>query len=114
MSEYFGYILKVSACLAVFYSFYSVLLKNYTFFFFNRLYLLAGLILSFVIPFLKISIFKEQPEIFAQVSNLVNFYLVDVDNLPIQTLNSPSYVNVKQFHFSMLLPVVSELQTCVK
>jgi hypothetical protein len=43
MVAYFWYILKVCACLIVFYSFYSVLLKKCTFFFLNRLYLVASL-----------------------------------------------------------------------
>jgi hypothetical protein len=44
--------------LHILWSFY----KRCTFFLANRLYLITGLILSFIIPALKISIFSSQPD----------------------------------------------------
>lgn len=56
MPEYLTYILKANACLIGFYAFYGLFLRRSTFFVFNRVYLLAGLALSFVIPLLRISV----------------------------------------------------------
>jgi hypothetical protein len=61
MIAYWWYLVKVSACLIVFYILYTTCLKNCTFFLLNRIYLVSGLLLSFVIPILKFSIFKGQP-----------------------------------------------------
>ncbi|RZK51411.1 MAG: hypothetical protein EOO87_17720 [Pedobacter sp.] len=54
--ELFNYLLKVSACTALFYAFYLLVLRKLTFFKTNRFYLLATLILSFVIPSLQFKI----------------------------------------------------------
>jgi beta-lactamase regulating signal transducer with metallopeptidase domain len=48
------YLLKVSVCLGLFYALYLVLFRNHTFFAVNRYYLVIGLILSFVVPFVEI------------------------------------------------------------
>jgi hypothetical protein len=48
------YLLQVSACTGIFYSFYYLFLRRLTFFTLNRWYLLATLLLSFVIPALTI------------------------------------------------------------
>lgn len=58
MGVFWEYTLKASICLIVLYSFYSVFLKNCTFFLLNRVYLLASLILSGILPILKISLIK--------------------------------------------------------
>lgn len=49
------YLLQVAACTGVFYSFYFLLLRKLTFFTLNRAYLLATLLLSFIIPALTIT-----------------------------------------------------------
>ncbi len=54
--EWFGYLLKVSACLTLFFAFYWLFLRKLTFFKFNRFYLLGSLLLSFVIPALNVEI----------------------------------------------------------
>jgi hypothetical protein len=57
MIALFGiYLIKVSACLVAFYVLYSALFRENTFFSLNRYYLLAGLIASFAIPTLKLSL----------------------------------------------------------
>jgi murein DD-endopeptidase MepM/ murein hydrolase activator NlpD len=54
---FFGiYLIKVSACMAAFYILYRLVFSKNTFFMLNRAYLLAGLIGSFVIPVLKLSL----------------------------------------------------------
>jgi len=53
------YLLQVSACLALFYGFYYLLLNRLTFFTINRYYLLGTLVISFVIPLLTIPVHQE-------------------------------------------------------
>lgn len=60
MTAYWFYMLKASICIAVFYLFYWLVLRNSTYFLLNRLYLVGGLLLSFIIPVLHVSIFKDQ------------------------------------------------------
>ncbi|SFG63016.1 M56/M15 family metallopeptidase [Pedobacter insulae] len=57
--ELFSYLLKVSACSMLFFSFYLLVLRNFTFFKINRFYLLFSLLLSFVIPSLQFTIERE-------------------------------------------------------
>ena len=54
MGDFFVYILKSSVCLAVFYLFYRLLLSRETFHRFNRVSLLGVIILSVIIPFIRI------------------------------------------------------------
>ncbi|PYF74814.1 N-acetylmuramoyl-L-alanine amidase [Pedobacter nutrimenti] len=58
--EFITYLLKVSTCLLVFYGSYMIFLKNLSFFKANRVYLLATLSLSFIIPLLK---FERSPDL---------------------------------------------------
>lgn len=53
------YLLQVSACLAIFYGFYYLLLNKLTFFTINRYYLVSTLIISFVIPLLTIPVNQQ-------------------------------------------------------
>ena len=54
--ELLTYLLKVSACTVLFFSFYFLVLRKLTFFRINRFYLLVSLLLSFVIPALQFSV----------------------------------------------------------
>ncbi|MGC4235635.1 MAG: M56 family metallopeptidase [Niabella sp.] len=56
--EWFPYLIKVSICTVIFFGFYQLLLRRLTFFKFNRFYLLITLLLSFVIPALRLTIEK--------------------------------------------------------
>ncbi len=49
-----NYILLVNIYLVLFYAFYALLLRNETFFKLNRIYLVGGAILSFIIPFMQV------------------------------------------------------------
>lgn len=74
MIEYLLYLLKVSACIIVFYIFYIIFLRNCTFFKLNRIYLLSGMILSFIIPIFKITMIGQHalhvlPNLFNSGSN---------------------------------------------
>ncbi|MEG1660767.1 MAG: M56 family metallopeptidase [Bacteroides sp.] len=55
MGLFFAYILKASVCLAVFYLFYRWLLSSETFHRFNRVALLGILLLSLLLPLIKVS-----------------------------------------------------------
>ncbi|MFN0292797.1 M56 family metallopeptidase [Pedobacter helvus] len=57
--ELFNYLLKASACTVLFFAFYLLVLKKLTFFKLNRFYLLATLILSFLIPALNITVERQ-------------------------------------------------------
>lgn len=57
------FLLKVSACTALFYALYLLVLKKLTFFSLNRFYLLFTLALSFIIPALQLTIEKEVDQI---------------------------------------------------
>jgi hypothetical protein len=59
------YLLQVTACTAVFYLFYFLLLSRLTFFTTNRWYLLVSLILSFTIPVLRITLSEQHPYVAA-------------------------------------------------
>lgn len=57
--EWLLYLLKVSACMALFYALYYVFLQKLTFFSFNRIYLLSALAISFLIPALQLEIERQ-------------------------------------------------------
>lgn len=75
--EWLTYLLKVTACTALFFGFYLVVLRKLTFFKINRFYLLASLFLSFIIPALQLEVKREMP--------MLETKLVDMPDLkPIQ------------------------------
>ncbi|QKJ30135.1 M56 family metallopeptidase [Mucilaginibacter mali] len=59
------YLLQVCACTAVFYLFYYLFLTRLTFFVINRWYLLVTVVLSFIIPLIKIQL--SQPHVYTGV-----------------------------------------------
>jgi len=102
MVTYLWYILKVSICIIFFYSFYMLLLRNCTFFLLNRLYLILGLFLSFIIPILSFSIFKEQS--YSGLSTVMNKIILMPESDFFQTQNL-SHAS-KLLNYSMILSVV--------
>jgi beta-lactamase regulating signal transducer with metallopeptidase domain len=57
--EWLTYLLKVSACSALFFAFYLLVLRKLTFFKINRFYLLFSVLISFIIPALQFTIERE-------------------------------------------------------
>lgn len=55
------YSLKAGVCLAVFYLFFRLLLSRETFHAFNRLVLLGGVVVSFLLPLCVITVWRELP-----------------------------------------------------
>ncbi|TCD12537.1 hypothetical protein EZ449_00355 [Pedobacter frigidisoli] len=56
--ELLFYLLKVTACTALFFGFYLLVLRRLTFFKINRFYLLTTLLLSFIIPALQFDLVR--------------------------------------------------------
>lgn len=84
------YLLQVSACTGIFYAFYFLLLRRMTFFTLNRWYLLGTLLLSFVIPAMRLSIDGTQslaimqPVVYVNQMQVIDEPLVTVQFAPIQ------------------------------
>lgn len=57
--ELLTYLFKVTACTVLFFGFYLLVLRKLTFFKINRFYLLATLLLSFIIPALQFEVKRE-------------------------------------------------------
>ncbi|MDQ8003631.1 MAG: M56 family metallopeptidase [Pedobacter sp.] len=86
--ELFYYLLKVSACLVLFFAFYLLVLNKLTFFKFNRLYLLATLLLSFVIPTLQFTIEREVEQVQIVAEEVVEIPANEIQ--PMETI--PNFV----------------------
>jgi hypothetical protein len=54
------YLLKVVLCSAILYTYYWFVLRNKQFHQYNRYYLMGISVLSWIVPFIKINIVKEQ------------------------------------------------------
>lgn len=102
MATYWWYLLKVSICIIVFYSFYMLILRKCTFFLLNRLYLVGGLLLSFIIPILDFSIFKGQSN--NVFTNIVYPFIIEPEYNFFPPQNNIS--NDATVNFSMILPIV--------
>jgi len=55
MSSFLRYVLEAGVCLGLFYAAYWLFLKKETYFHLNRIFLIAALLLSFIIPALNVS-----------------------------------------------------------
>jgi hypothetical protein len=77
MGTYELYLLKSVTALSLLFLFYWFLLRNETYYSWNRLFLLCSLILSFLFPMFSFSIQHISPEIFAKVVDpvIINGYL---------------------------------------
>ena len=70
-SELIVYLLKVNLAILLFYFGYLFLLKQFTFYSLNRIYLLLGLIYSCLYPLINLAdLFKSNPEIKQQISSI--------------------------------------------
>jgi hypothetical protein len=74
MLPFFYYLLKVTICSAVMYCYYLLALRNKRFHQYNRFYLLSSVALSFIIPLVKLELWKEtiQPSPVTTVITFVN------------------------------------------
>ncbi|MES2265791.1 MAG: M56 family metallopeptidase [Bacteroidota bacterium] len=98
------YLLQVSACTGIFYGFYFLLLRRLTFFTINRWYLLATLLLSFVIPAITLPLDTAQPQTIIQPVMYIN--RIQTIEEPIRTINpSPQQVS-KTFDWATAIKTV--------
>jgi beta-lactamase regulating signal transducer with metallopeptidase domain len=72
MLPFFYYFLKVIICSGILYSYYLTALRNKRFHQYNRFYLLSSVALSFVIPLLKIELWKETVQV-SPVTTVITF-----------------------------------------
>ena len=84
------YLLQVSACTGIFYSFYFLLLRRLTFFTLNRWYLLVTLLLSFVIPTLTLPVSTAQPSPIMQPVVFVQ-QIQAIDEPVVMAQSAPTY-----------------------
>jgi len=71
------YLLKVSVCLAAFYGLYLLLFRNNTFFGLNRAWLLAGLVISFVLPMVDLPLRETRYDVISFDSVISSFHESD-------------------------------------
>ncbi len=106
--ELLNYLLKVSACSALFFAFYLLVLRKLTFFSFNRFYLVVSLFASFLIPTLNFTIEREiQAENFAEVNLATDVQLDNAVFVP-QEMAIATPV-AEEFDWLGLLPIAYSL-----
>ena len=71
------YVLKTVACLFIFFGFYKLLLENTSAHTFKRFYLLAGILLSFLIPLVTFTHYVEVPQ---TTNELVAVHTTTIDH----------------------------------
>lgn len=102
MLAYFGwYLLKVSICIIVFYTFYHIALRNTTFFRLNRLYLVLCLALSFILPVLNFSILNSYSPV-----NLTDLLETSANEPNFMPFNSPNTNHASWINFSNLIALI--------
>ena len=74
MGTFLVYILKSAVCLAMFYLFYRLLLSKETFHRFNRMALLGVMLLSCLLPLVKVTVEQASP-VNAQVMSMEDLLL---------------------------------------
>lgn len=85
------YLLKSAASLTVLYTFYWLLLRNETYFKWNRLYLVSSIIISLISPTINISIFEKAG---ASINNIIQPVIVSTQNNIIKEDHSLSILSI--------------------
>lgn len=68
MTILFAYLVKVNVALLLFYALYRIVLRPLTFYQLNRFYLLGGMLIASVLPFLHFAGQQQQPELYQQIA----------------------------------------------
>lgn len=102
MTVYWWYILKVGICIIVFYTFYILVLHNFTFFLLNRLYLVLGLLFSFIIPVLNLSIFQNLSD--SALAHIIYPLLTEPEYESFQPQNLSEHVT--HINYSIVLSII--------
>src|SRR5258706_2165400 len=95
------YLLKVSVCLAAFYGLYLVLFRTNTFFSLNRVWLLAGLVISFILPMVGLSLRETRYDVISFDSVVSSFHESD-DMGPFPNVSSDNRAMDYVFILSMI------------
>lgn len=96
------YLLQVTACTAVFYLFYFLFLSRLTFFTTNRYYLLATVLLSFTLPWLRITLNEQQPYV-AAVQQII--YVPQTVTFNTHNIVQPTPVVAEPIHWKSVVKV---------
>lgn len=96
------YLLKVVICSAILYTYYWFVLRNKQFHQYNRFYLMGISVLSWVVPFIKINIIKEQV-----ISAPKVLYLADVIADKNSSLEQEVVLKSSQFTWDNLLLIIA-------
>ncbi|MEO7767879.1 MAG: M56 family metallopeptidase [Ferruginibacter sp.] len=91
MPVYFEYAFKTSICLAIVFLFYRLLLKQITWYTWNRFFLLAFAAFSFIAPFININFFIESGQL--EFIPMVNFVQHISDKAPSNQLTNHVAMN---------------------
>jgi len=97
MNEYFLYIIKVSVVQSVFFVFYLVFFKKRTALLHQRIFLIASLIFSFIIPFIRITYLKDSiniPHYLLKFSETFNEYFIEGVNTAYNQLSGVSWIKI--------------------
>lgn len=96
MTAFAEYLLKVMICSGVFTGYYWLALRNKLFHSWNRFYLLAAVVISFLLPFIKISFITEpQPENLPAY-NILQTVTTNEVWFPEQSVTAPETLNKEQ------------------
>lgn len=115
------YILEASACMIIFYIFYSVFLSKKSFHGWNRFYLLFSLLASLLIPTLTIPVYQNLIESPTIISN--NFYLsgsvLDTTTNSVSSINwyligLTIYIGVALFFLSTTLLEILKITSSIR
>ena len=96
------YLLKVVLCSSILYTYYWFILRNKQFHQYNRFYLMGISVLSWLIPFIKIDIIKEQVVAAPKVLNFVDF-IADKNS----SIEQDVIIKSSQFNWDNLLLIIA-------
>jgi N-acetylmuramoyl-L-alanine amidase len=96
------YLLKVVTCSAILYIYYWFVLRNKQFHQYNRFYLLGISVLSWLVPFIKIDLIKQQVVAAPKVLNIVDF-IADTNS----SLEQEVVLKSTQFTWDNLLIIIA-------
>ncbi len=85
------YLLKSAVSLTILYSFYWLLLRNETYFKWNRVYLITSIIISLISPLINLTIFDKAG---ASISNIIQPIIVTTQNSIIREDHSLSILSI--------------------
>lgn len=101
------YLLKVIICSGILYGYYWLLLRNKVFHKYNRFYLMASVVLSLLLPLIKINFWQpaaEQPSGVIKVLQAVSSGDAYMDNIIVSTNNEVASFDITQLYpFAYLL-----------